>query len=378
MAGVGIALGKLVVPFLVRKVAYLNSRELLILMAVTIAIAMAYLASLLGISPALGAFLAGVVIADSQENHEVFAETRPLRDLFVALFFVSLGFLITPGTIINNLPLVVIITLAVLAIKFIVVLVISELIGNHIKTAIYSSFGLAQVGEFAIIIYSGARGMGLISQDIVSLGVSVALLSLIITPFLFKWATPFWKKVREYSAGRPWLAHLIFKGGLAKMAAEKMNGHIVICGFGRVGAWVGKALSSLAVPYIVIDYNQKVVDQLKSRGIPVIFGDPIQPEILEAAQIGRAKAVVVAIPDRVAQEELIMLLNRKYPNIHIIGRAHFDEDVERLKLLEVDKVVQPEFEGAVAIVRSILTTMGKSREEVGQKITSLRLSRAKT
>jgi CPA2 family monovalent cation:H+ antiporter-2 len=141
---------------------------------------------------------------------------------------------------------------------------------------------------------------------------------------------------------------------------------------------VGKALEAAKVPFVVVEYNQEIVTELTKGGQEVIYGDPTEPEVLEAAGIKEAKILVLAIPDRVAQEELIAHVETVAPDVKIITRAHLDEDFEKLKLLRVDKVVQPEFEAAVAIVKSILTSMGKSKEEVNQRIKSIRLSRSKS
>jgi CPA2 family monovalent cation:H+ antiporter-2 len=379
LVGIAIAAGRILAPFLIHQVASVNSRELLVLSAVALALGTAAVASLFGISPALGAFLAGVVISESQENHAVFAETRPLRDLFVALFFVTLGFMVSPGVILSNLGLILTISFFVILVKFFSVFLVSLGLGYHGKTAVATSFGLSQVGEFSFIIFSVAGGLGILSGEEISLGVSVALLTLLATPFLFKSILPFWRWLRKVTSPWPKVNSLIL--GWDKRTSEKpgeLTNHIVICGYGRVGGWVGKALEAAHIPFVVVEYNQEIVTELAKGGQEVIYGDPTEPEVLEAAGIKEAKILVLAIPDRVAQEELIAHVETVAPDVKIITRAHLDEDFEKLKLLRVDKVVQPEFEAAVAIVRSILTSMGKSKEEVNQRIKSIRLSRSKS
>lgn len=369
--------GKMIVPWLLHKIASQNSRELLLLSSVALALGVAGIASLFGVSPALGAFLAGVVISESQEHHAIFAETRPLRDLFVALFFVTLGLLVTPGVIIFKLPLVLTLTAAVLIIKTLIVFGISTAFGYKGKTGVNISLGLSQVGEFSFVIFSAAMGLSILSPEYTTVGISVALLSLIAAPILIKSAVPLWRKMRDMTQKIPFLYSLFASGEKMNKEVSGMSDHIIICGYGRVGSWIGKALREYGIPFVVIDYNQKVVQELRDAGTTVIYGDPTEPEVLEAVGVRGAKAIILAIPDRIAQETLITYVQTVAPEVKIISRAHLDSDWDKLKTLKVDKVVQPEFEAAVAIIRSVLISRGKSRDEITNAIKSIRVSHSK-
>lgn len=369
-------LGKLVAPYIIRYVAATNSRELLLLSSVGLALGTAIATSFFGISPALGAFLAGVVISESQERHAIFAETRSLRDLFVALFFVTLGFFVSPFVVITRLPLIVGITLTIIILKALVVFFVSALFGFRGRTAVAASFGLAQVGEFAFVIFSSAIVLGLIGDVEISLGIAVTLLTLIVSPIIFDKVVPFWRLMRAKSAGS--FLEVFFASGERKDVFTKdLEGHIIICGYGRVGKWVGRALSDFGIPFIVIEYNQQIVNELKEGGISVLYGDPTEPEVLEAVGIRQAKAIILAIPDRVAQETLIAYTQSVAPNVKIISRTHDDGDWEKLKTLRVDKIVQPEFEAAIEIIRSVLISRGKSKEEISEAVKSLRVSHSR-
>ncbi|HKC04764.1 MAG TPA: cation:proton antiporter [Patescibacteria group bacterium] len=361
--------GKLIVPYILKFVAEVNSRELLLLTSVGLALGTAAITSMFGISPALGAFLAGVVISESQEHHAVFSEIRPLRDLFVALFFVTLGFLVTPSVIIAKLPLIIAVTFLVIILKTVVVFLISASFGFKGRTGIANAFGLAQVGEFAFVIFSAAMALNLLTPVDTSIGITVTLLTLIISPLLFDNVVPFWRWARKFK---------LFSGGEKRdFVLEDFSDHIIICGYGRVGKWVGRALSGFGIPFVVVEYNQKVVNELKEGGISVLYGDPTEPEVLEAVGIRNAKAVILAIPDRVAQETLIAYTQSVAPNVKIISRAHLDSDWEKLKTLRVDKIVQPEFEAAIEIIRSVLSSRGKGRDEISEAVKSLRVSHSK-
>lgn len=375
IAGVFI-LGKLVVPHVISFVSNLNSRELLLLSSVGLALGTATVTSFFGISPALGAFLAGVAISESQEHHAIFAETRPLRDLFVALFFVTLGFLVNPVVVIKNIPLILAVTLMVLVVKSVIVFLISAAFGYRGRTGISTSFGLAQVGEFSFVILSSALALHIIGDGDLSIGISVSLLTLIISPVLFNFVVPFWRKMRDITV-KSKLSKLFVSGERKEILPEGLTNHIIICGYGRVGKWVGRALTDFKIPFVVVEYNQKLVQELKNQGTPVVYGDPTEPEVMEAVSIRVARAVVIAIPDRVAQETLIAYTQSVAPGVKIISRVHLDSDWEKLKMLRVQKIVQPEFEAALEIVRSILRSTGKNKDEISDSVKSLRLSHSR-
>lgn len=369
-----VILGRLVLPFIVHKTATLNSRELLLLVSVIFALGVASLVQLFGFSSALGAFLAGVVISDSQEKHAVFAETRSLRDLFVALFFVSLGFTLVPSVLFKSILLILFLVLVIFVVKFIVFLIVNFVFGYFGKTAILSALGLTQVGEFAFIIFSQARNLKILSFEDASLGIAVALVSLVLSPLVFRYSYVFWRKLKNFSQGKSLLSKYFARSASQKEKIEEISDHIVICGFGRVGRWVGKALDSLGIGFLVVDYNEKAAREAREKGIKVIYGDASDIEIIKQARIPFAKCVVVAIPDKVAQEELITHIQTISPNVKIFARAHLDEDAARLRFLRVDKVVQPEFEAAIGIVGSVLTALGISHPEIKSKIRDLRHS----
>jgi len=228
---------------------------------------------------------------------------------------------------------------------------------------------LTSINSNAFVIFSYTLGLKLISQTDISIGIGVTLLTLIIAPILYGFVIPFWRKVKFIK---------IFKATERNnIDAPLYQNHIIICGYGRVGKWVGRALRDFDIPFVVVEYNQKIVNQLKNEGTPVIYGDPTEPEVMEAVGIKNAKAVVIAIPDRVAQETLIAYTQSVAPDVKIITRAHSEADWEKLKTLRVNKIVQPEFEASVEIVRSILRGVGKSSDEISGSIKSIRVSHSR-
>lgn len=360
-------IGRKVAPFLLHKVAATNNREILILSAICLALGISLFSSALGLPAAFGAFLAGIVISESQENHAVFAETRPLRDLFVILFFISLGFAVSPGIIVANIGLIAALSIAVLILKTVAIYIIASLFGYRGRIAFALSMGLSHVGEFSFLVFITAQKLGLITDEQTAIGSATALVTLVGSPLLVKYTPFIWGKVKGLS---------IFAHGHAPRMSkyEDIHDHIIICGYGRVGQWVAKALSAVEIPFVIVEFNSKRVKEAKKHGMNVIFGDSSEMTVLDAARLQDAKAVVVAIPDRASQEEIIEYAKSKEPHVKVIVRAHLDEDLKKLTNMEVQKVIQPEFEGALAIVKHILLETGKSREEVNRKIRGLRRS----
>ncbi len=368
---------KKIVPFLIHQVAVLNSREVLLLVSFVFALGTALLANFFGFSAALGAFLAGLVISETQEKYAVFSETRPLRDLFVALFFVTLGFGLSFQFIYANLGRIVLLLFLVFIVKFFVFLFVNFLFGYRGRVAFFSSVGLTQVGEFAFIVFSQSARYGIISREVFSLGVAITILSLVFSPFVFNFRFYFWKKISFYFSKSSLLMKFLTEKHLGRDLLNKeeetgLTGHIVVCGYGRVGRWVCRALDSLGVDFLVVDYNEKSVGEARQKGFKAIYGDACQPEIIAKANMDSALCVVVAIPDRAAQEELITQIQTLSSSVKIFARAHLDEDFHRLGFLRVNKVVQPEFEAALGIVSSVLTALGKNKSEISLNIRSLR------
>ena len=254
------------------------------------------------------------------------------------------------------------------------VFLISSAFGYRGKVSIATAFGLSQVGEFAFILFSLSSGLKLLSPENTSLGIAVSLLTLVVAPIIFRAVVPVWRFMRGLTQKYPAINKLFMAGEPKGFIEDNLHDHIIICGYGRVGSWIGKVFEEYKIPFVVIDYNQKVVTELKDRGVPVLYGDPTEPEVLELVGIRGSRAIILAIPDRVAQETLIAYVQTVAPNVKIIGRAHQDSDWDRLRSLRVDKIVQPEFEAAVEIIRSVLTASGKPKEEIGESIRRLRMS----
>lgn len=368
-------LGKNLVPKFIGWVADFGSRELLLIAVVSLCLLTAILTSSLGLSMALGAFLAGLIVSKTSENHAVFSEIRPLRDLFSIIFFISLGMFLNPLFLVSHLPLVLFLSLLIILAKFLVVLFLVLYLGYHLKTAILTSMGLVQVGEFAFVLSRIGLTQNLIDENVYSLILSVALLTILITPWFMSLAPRFYFSLQKTIKRFPKIYQLFFAQGdkFIKEEGLELSGHVVICGHGRVGGWLARALQLLEIPYIVIDYNHQIIMELKKQGVNALYGDPADIDVLDYAQVDKAKVVVVTIPDQATQEIVVTNCQTLNPQIKIVSRIHQKEALSRLKTLGVSCLIQPEFEAALSIIHRVLQFFGVEREEVNGKIKRLKI-----
>lgn len=372
-------LGKRMVPAFLDKVAQTKSRELLLLSVFSMCLVFSFGSKSLGFSFALGAFLAGILVSESISNHSIFAEVRPLRDIFSIIFFVSLGLLFSPVFFFSNILRILQITFFVMVLKFVVIFVLNNHFKQHLKVSFLVALGLVQVGEFAFVLSKDAVTKSFISSDVYNFVLSVALISILLTPLIFKFGEKMFLSFKAFMRSRMQKQYdRIF--GAYKIDKESSTGllfsnHVVICGHGRVGHQISRVLELAKIPYVVVDYNLGVVKKLKENDVNVVYGDPSDIDVLDYAEVDRAQSVVVAVPDRHSQEMIIDNSLKLNPRVNIICRSHFDEDKERLLGRGAKAIVQPEFEAGLSIAYKLLEYFGYSREE---SLSYLKLLRAET
>ncbi len=320
--------------------------------------------------------MAGLLIAESAAQHAVYSEIRPLRDIFSLLFFTSLGLIIPQGFIFNHFGTIFGLTTLVVGIKFIVVMCLILYFGYHAKTSFIVSIALVEVGEFAFILARLGLSQGVISQDAYSYILSVALLSILVMPPLLLAAPSIYSKIRVFFKTKFPVVYLqLFSHFEQAYIQEELpyKDHVVLCGYGRVGKYVGRALTMAKIPYVVVEYNHQTLKELKDSGVEVVYGDPSDIDILDYAQVDKARAVVIAIPDLHTQQMVIVNSLKLNKNIKIYCRSHHEEHQKHLKNLGVTSVIQPEFEAALSITDKILTSFGTKQKDIEGKITRLKI-----
>jgi CPA2 family monovalent cation:H+ antiporter-2 len=369
-------LGRKWVPYIINKVTALNNRELLLVAILLITITFGWFTQILGFSIEIGSFLMGIMIARSAQNHAVFSEIRPLRDIFAMLFFVTLGLLIPSGFIFTNFLQIFEITLLVIVFKFILCLILLFYLGFHARTSFFVSMGLINVGEFAFVLARMGLNKNLISQHVFGLIISVALLSILLFPPLFLSTGTIYQNLRDLIKKR-WnkLYISVFSGVEYNESLNQilLKDHVVLCGYGRVGKYIGRALEMMQIPYIVIEYNHQKMQELKKNGIQVVYGDPSDRDILDYAQVDFAKAVVIAIPDLHSQSQIITNSLSLNKDIQIFCRTHKEGNQKLLKALGATYIIQPEFEASLSITDKLLKLFGISGEDINGKLIRLKI-----
>jgi len=329
-----------VVPHLMTRVARTHNPELFLLVALAVGLGMAALTQAVGLSLALGAFLAGLTISGSDYAHETLARLLPLRDVFVAFFFVTIGALLDPSALVAQPTLLALVVGLVVIGKFAIRSTITWLFGYPASVAILVGVGLAQIGEFSFVLVQVARSAGYVGSDVYNAILAASLLTILLNAGLVRAAT---KWVAE---GR-----LLRQPAPFPEPASQLHDHVVLCGFGRVGSAVGEALETFRLPYVVIEMDPDIVKGLRVRKLPCIFGNAGQRRILEAADAERAALVIVTVPDDQQARLAVRAARALNPRVPIMARAHHRAADEALRTAGATEVIQPELEAGLTLIR---------------------------
>jgi len=348
--------GRRVIPWLLHYVAHTGSRELFRLAVLAIALGVAYgAATLFDVSFALGAFFAGMILSESALSQRAAQETLPLRDAFAVLFFVSVGMLFNPSVILSN-PLSLLATLFIITIgKAAAAYVVVRLFRHSESTALMIAASRAQIGEFSFILAGLGVSLGLlppIGRDLILAG---ALLSIVLSPFLFVAAD--WIRAHHEPAKKaPVEAEPPAPDDIPTrepVKATRLTNHVVLVGYGRVGRVVGAALTEARVPLLVLESDEDIVESLRKQGIEAIFGNAADPELAPAANYAAARCLLVAIPDGFEGGQVVEQAHAINPQLPIIARAHSEEEIDHLKRHGATRVIMGEHEIAKAMLADV-------------------------
>lgn len=368
-------LGTKLVPRILGQIAASGSREIFLLAAMILVLGVAFLTSQFGLSFALGGFLAGLIISESQFSQQVFADVKNVRDLFATLFFVSIGMLVGPLFILQNIIPILVILNVMAIVKLVTATTWIYKFGYHLRTSLLAAASLLQIGEFSFVVANLGLEKSFINQYQYQLILAAALFSLIVTPFWIDETSPVYHWVRNLIMKRfPRLQHFFFTSKVGNLEDDetKLTDHIVLVGYGRAGRFLSHALRSAGVPHMVVDLDSRKLQEPESRGVPTIYGDAAEEEILKLANIKQAKAVVITHGEIVSTELTIARVRSVAPDIKILARAHSDKDVEELRALGIYRVVQPEFESSLTMTHKVLDFMGISKNQTEDLIKKLR------
>ena len=366
--GLMVIVGGRIMPWALGSVANLKSRELFVLVVLTMAVGTALASSaIFGVSLALGAFIAGVVVNESPFSKQIGADLVPFQEAFAVVFFVSVGMLVNPRYLLEHWDQVAIVTFVVVVGKGFISALVTVLLARPVRAALVMGAGRSQIGEFSFIIGQTGVTLGLIDSAQYSLILAGAMVSITVNPFVVGLVLPVERAIQRY----PRLFQLLDRYGTkVPTPPEGITGHVVIVGCGRVGRHIAEALGRLKIPRIVIEAEPSRLDKLEELKIPVIFGDAANTEVLKHASLEHARALVVTLPDDLAAAAVVATAKRHSPNLRMVARASTWHGARRLRAEGVHEVVRPELEGGIEIVRRTLLDLDLPVSEV-QRYTDL-------
>jgi CPA2 family monovalent cation:H+ antiporter-2 len=351
-----IFVGTRVIPHLLAYIAGWNSRELFLLSVTAIGLGVGYGTYLFGLSFAFGAFVAGMVLSESDYSHQALSDIIPLRDIFGLLFFVSVGMLLDPAFLMANLGTVLLVVALVLAGKGLIMALLTKLFGYGNVVPLAVGLGLFQIGELSFVLARVGLRTDSIGPDLYALVLSATILTMVLTPLVSGLTEPL------YALRKRWFKREALQ--TINLPQAGLRDHVVIAGGGRVGQYVAQVLQRLGLAFVIVELNQRRVDQAKAAGFPVVYGDASQPVVLEAARIEQARLLLVTVPAVVVAQTIVSQVCRLNPALHIVARSEGVEQMKTLHDLGVHEVIQPEFEAGLEITRQALVHLDFPATEI--------------
>ena len=358
-----------IVPFLLYQVVRLRSSEVFIIFVVLVSLGTAWLTSHFGLSMALGAFIAGLVLSESEYSHQIVSDILPFRDVFNSLFFISIGMLLSLNSLAQNLPAVMIWLATIIIGKAMIVVVAARLLRYSWRISATIGIGLAQVGEFSFILAKVGSAQNLLSQADYQLFLAASILSMIATPFLIH-AAPRIGLTLESLLGKRALQSRDERE--ERESEQGLDQHVIVVGYGMNGRNLSKVLHRLGIPYLVLELNAETVRAAAAQGVPIQYGDAGRRQVLQHVGVDRAAIVVFAISDALVTRRTVALARELNPDLHIIVRTRYMSEVGELLDLGASEVIPEEFETSVEIFSRVLKQYGVSRQAIEQEVEEVR------
>ena len=369
-------IGKRAIPVVFNTIAK-ASRELLNLFIIVFIVMIAAASSAAGVPILVGAFIAGVLVAQTIEHYHIFSQIRPLRDLMAIVFFVYIGTRVNFFQIVPLLPSIILFGALIAAAKAVIILSIFLYFRFNTRVSFSLALFLFQISESAFILLSLAYGNKVFNSEQYLFITMAVLISLMMTPVFIN------NTERIYAATRALIKRvlppfeLFIKHRLdfdqSRLDAFELQSHVVICGYGRIGSHVGKALTQANIPFVAVDYNFYTVEKSKKTGINIIYGDPTDYDVLDFAEVEKALVLISAVPSKYDQEAIILNAKKLNPKLFIISRVHNTKDHQRMVDLGVDSIIQPEIEASVSIIKKIFFLKNMPKDEILKRLKHLRL-----
>ena len=360
---------RFLVPWIFKQVVKTRSRGLFILTIIFIGLGTAWLTAMAGLSLALGAFIAGLAISESEYSHQALSDIIPFREAFMSLFFISVGMLLDPDILATYPLLIASLVVTILLIKMLVTTGAVMTLGVPMRIAIIAGLSLAQIGEFSFVLSQAGVKVGLLTPELYQIFLAASIATMGLTPVCLKYAN----HVADFVTGR--LPHNWTRGRGVLAKSEKtisLNDHVIIVGYGVNGKNLARALKNLNIQHVVIETNPFTVKKEGKKGQHIQFGDASKPEVLEHAHIKNARGMVVAISDASASRRAASLARQLNPSLHIIVRTRYVLEVEPLYKLGVNEVIPEEFETSIEILSRVLRNYMVPLAEIERCISEVR------
>ncbi len=369
VGGVVVA-SRIVVPWFLHLIAHTRQRDLFVLAVFLVCIGTAWVVSLFGISLALGAFLAGLVVASSDYRHQAMADLIPFREVLASLFFISVGMLLDPAALFKDpLPIFGLFA-AILFGKALIILFVGLVMRIPLRVTLITGMILSQIGEFLFVLARAAEGTGLLDGSLTSQLMAAAILSMLVTPLLMYVSPKFAAGVTKFGILQRYLG---VDGGEEKGDSKRLSDHVIIAGYGVAGEELASALRLQDVPYVIVEFNAETVRNLRQKKEPVFFGDVTSEEVLHRLGVHRAKEMVIVISDSDAALRALGTARRLVPELPVLVRARYVGEVPELMDAGATSVVPSEYESAVEIVSQVLLRHGIARDHIDAYVENMHL-----
>ncbi|GAB6192173.1 cation:proton antiporter domain-containing protein [Desulfocastanea catecholica] len=357
-------LGTRLLPYLLKTIARLGSRELFILAITAIGLGVGYATYLVGLSFAFGAFIAGMVLSESDYGHQALSDIVPLRDLFGLLFFASVGMLLDPRFLLSHFTLILVLVVVVSIGKGCIFAFLAWMFQYRNVIPLAVGLGLFQVGEFSFVLARIGVSSEAISSEFYNMFLTMAVVSMVLTPFISSQTSRF------YSLKKRWFKHEPLES--LNFPEDELRNHVVIAGCGRIGSQIAGVLQQLAIPFVLVEIDQLRIEAAKAAGYPIVYGDGSQGIVQEALRIERAALLVITIPNIVVARSIISHAQKVRSGIRVIARISDPEFFNVFRELAVVDLVYPEFEAGLEMTRQVLLYLRIPVPEIQQYTENLR------
>ncbi len=364
-----IVVGKWLLPRLFHEVAAARSDELFVMTSLTVALVTSWFTHWLGLSMALGAFLAGMLLAESHFKNQIETEIRPFRDILLGLFFITIGTLINVETLLKHWFLILIALVVFIVLKFAIVMTIALLMREKTEDTFKAGLVLAHAGELGFVLIGLARQHQIVDEQLASIVLSVGVLSMFASPFLIGFASPLSRRLFEIKSQAKEQSQSKQK---ISEAVKDYNHHIIICGFGRNGQTIKRFLDRMKIPAVVLDLDPKRVREAATAGEAVFYGDATRRSILHAAGIEQARLVVVTFDNMKSTLDLLSVTRLEYPQIPIIVRTKDDRNLETFLRAGAQRVIPESLESSLMLVGQVLYSLGLPTKKIVTEIQRVR------